>query len=101
LRQGEKERADTLLVQAQSISEFVKFGYDPESAVEAVSSSNLSLLKHPGPPLQIMTEVPKGSPPAAVLPADNQGTGTVTENTNAAVNGKPINGAKAVTAGGG
>jgi phage portal protein BeeE len=95
LRQGEKERADTLLVQAQSISEFVKFGYDPESAVEAVSSSNLSLLKHPGPPIQIMTEVPKGSPPAAVLPGDTQTTGTAVEKPQPALNGK------AVTAGGG
>jgi phage portal protein BeeE len=101
LRQGEKERADTLLVQAQSISEFVKFGYDPQSAVAAVSSSNLSLLKHPGPPLQIMTEVPKGSPPPAVLPGDAQpGAGAVVEKPQLPA-GKPINGAKAVAAGGG
>jgi phage portal protein BeeE len=95
LRQGEKERADTVLVQAQSISEFVKFGYDPASAVEAVSSSNLALLKHPGPPIQIMTEVPKASPPAAVLPGDTQTTGTAVEKPQPALNGK------AVTAGGG
>jgi phage portal protein BeeE len=105
LRQGEKERADTLLVQAQSISEFVKFGYDPESAVEAVASSNLSLLRHPGPPLQIMTEVPKGSPPPAQLPDAQQLNGDVIEKpqmNGAVVNGMPMNGkAKAVTTGGG
>jgi hypothetical protein len=75
LRQGEKERADTLLVQAQSISEFVKFGFDPMSAVAAIESNNLALLAHPGPPLQIMTEVPKASPPAAVLPVGWSGHG--------------------------
>jgi phage portal protein BeeE len=97
LRQGEKERADTLLVQAQSISEFVKFGYDPESAVAAVSSSNLALLKHPGPPLQIMTEVPKASPPAAQLPGDAQPGGAVVEKPQ--INGKAVPMMKGATSG--
>jgi hypothetical protein len=79
----------------------VKFGYDPMSAVATVASGDLSQLKHPGPPLQIMTEVPKGSPPAAVLPGDTQpGSGAVVEKPQLPA-GKPINGAKAVAAGGG
>jgi phage portal protein BeeE len=100
LRQGEKERADTVLVQAQAVSEFVKFGYDPDSAVEAVSSADLTRLKHPGPPLQIMTEVPKASPPAAQLPEDTPQAGAVVEKPQLPA-GKPVpamNG-KAITSG--
>jgi hypothetical protein len=94
LRQGEKERADTLLVQAQAISEFTKFGFDPMSAVAAIEANNLTLLAHPGPPIQIMTEVPKASPPAVSLPADGDNTGVAVEPF-----AKSINGAKAVTSG--
>jgi phage portal protein BeeE len=90
LRQGEKERADTLLVQAQAIAELVKFGYSPESAVAAVNGSNLALLEHPGPALQIMTSIPKASPPAATLPGDGQTNGTVVEPKAPAVNGQPM-----------
>lgn len=86
LRQGEKEQADTTLVQSQSIAELVKFGYDPESAVAAVTSGNLQLLKHTGPPVQIMTEVPKATPPADVLDVGNPAP-------------KAINGATKVVAG--
>jgi hypothetical protein len=90
LRQGEKERADTLLVQAQAIAELVKFGYSPESAVAAVNGSNLALLEHPGPALQIMTSFPKASPPAAILPGDGQQNGAVVEPKAPAVNGQPM-----------
>jgi hypothetical protein len=45
LRQGEKEAADTLLVQAQSIAALVKEGYEPDSVVKAINGNDLSLLK--------------------------------------------------------
>lgn len=45
LRQGEKEAADTLLVQAQAIAALVKEGYEPDSVVKAVNATDLSLLK--------------------------------------------------------
>jgi phage portal protein BeeE len=94
LRQGEKERADTMLVQAEAIAQFTKFGFDPMSAVDAIAAGNLALLKHDGPPLEIMTEVPKASPPAAVLPAAGDNSGKVLEPT------RPINGATKVVNGG-
>lgn len=68
LRQGEKERADTLFVEAQAVGEFVKYGFAPDSAVEAVAASNLSLLKHPGPAELVTAEIPAAKPPALALP---------------------------------
>ncbi len=47
LRQGEKERADTLLVKAQAIAELVKAGFDAASAVAASDSGDLTQLAVP------------------------------------------------------
>jgi phage portal protein BeeE len=47
LRQGEKERADTLLVKAQAIAELVKAGFDAASAVAALDSGDLTQLAAP------------------------------------------------------
>jgi phage portal protein BeeE len=67
LRQGEKERADTLLVKGQAIGELVKAGYEPASVVAAVESGDLSQLafKKPSP----VPEQPFGD--IAVLPSAN------------------------------
>jgi phage portal protein BeeE len=98
LRQGEKERADTVFVQAQAVAQLVHYNYDPLSARDAVMSGDLSLLKHTGAPLQIMTEVPKASPPTAQLPDAGQ-TGAAVEKPQ--LPAKPINGVtKVVTSGG-
>lgn len=94
LRQGEKERADTMNVQAEAIAQFAKFGFDPMSAVEAITAGNLALLKHNGAPMEIMTEVPKAAPPAAVLPDAGDNSGKVLEPA------RPINGATKVVNGG-
>jgi hypothetical protein len=81
-------------VQSQAIAQFTKFGFDPMSAVDAIAAGNLALLKHDGPPLEIMTEVPKASPPAAVLPGAGDTSGKVLEPA------RPINGATKVVNGG-
>jgi phage portal protein BeeE len=94
LRQGEKERADTMLVQAESIGNFVKFGFNPDSAVEAIDAGNLQLLKHDGAPIDVITEVPKASPPAVVLPGVGDKSGKAVEPS------RPINGATKVVKGG-
>jgi hypothetical protein len=54
-----------------------------------VNGANLALLEHPSPPVEIMTAVPKASPPAAILPADGQ-NGAATEPKAPAVNGQPM-----------
>lgn len=76
LRQGEKERADTLLVQAEAVTTFVRFGYDPESVVAAVTSGDLSQLEHKGLPMDVTTFVPKAAPPAIKLPDPTQTAAT-------------------------
>lgn len=59
LRQGEKERADTMFIQAQAATQLVAAGYKPESVVAALSSGDITLLdfKPPEPP-------PAPAPPA-------------------------------------
>jgi phage portal protein BeeE len=84
LRAGEKERADTMLVQSQAISELVRFGFDPESAVAALTAGNLDLLAHEGLPIDVTTFVPKAAPPPVVLPDPTKTAPTLP----AAVNGK-------------
>ncbi|WP_239404654.1 phage portal protein [Frankia sp. Cj3] len=70
LRQGEKERAETLLVKAQAASELVKAGYEPSSVVTALESGDMSQLTftpvpdatpldfRPGPPTVVPTAKP-------------------------------------------
>jgi phage portal protein BeeE len=48
LQQGEKETADTLQVQAATVSSLISAGYEPESVIRAVVSGDLTLLKHTG-----------------------------------------------------
>lgn len=67
LQDGEKERADTALVQAQAISTLVRFGYDPDSATNAVKAGDMSLLTHKGLPMDVLSFVPKAAPPALKL----------------------------------
>jgi phage portal protein BeeE len=99
LRQGEKERADTMLVQAQAIAELVKFNFDPASAVATVQSGDVSQLKHTGQPIQIMTEVPKASPPTVQLPDAGQAGPAIEKPQEALPAGKPMNGKAMMTSG--
>lgn len=47
LRQGEKEQADTMLVQSQAVGALVTAGYERESITIALSAGDLTLLKAP------------------------------------------------------
>jgi hypothetical protein len=67
LQDDNKQRADVLQVQAQAIGELARFGWDPESIIAAVTGNDLTLLKHPGPMVDIMQAVPKASPVALKL----------------------------------
>lgn len=69
LRQGEKERADTLFVLGQAAAQFVGAGFKPESVVSALEAGDLSQLKFekkPDPP-----PIPPPGPPE--LPAGPNG----------------------------
>lgn len=90
LRQGEKEMADTMLVRAQAISELVRFGFDPESAVSAVGSGDVEQLTHAGLPVDVTTFVPKAAPPPIQLPEPGKPVGTVA--ALPATNGSSSNG---------
>lgn len=72
LRQGEKEMADTMLVKMQAISEAVRFGFDPESAVAAMAAGSVDLLTHKGLPMDVTSFVPKAAPPPIKLADPNQ-----------------------------
>lgn len=48
LRQGEKERAETMQVQSLAAGEFIRSGYEPGSVTAAVMAGDLSLLTHTG-----------------------------------------------------
>jgi hypothetical protein len=52
LRQGEKERADTMLVLSQAAAELIAAGAEPETAAAAVAAGDVTLLKfkEPEPP---------------------------------------------------
>lgn len=76
LRQGEKEQADTTLVQAQAIGELVRFGYEPDSATAAVKAGDLSLLKHTGISIMMLSAVPRGSPESVKI-GDTSPNGTL------------------------
>lgn len=67
LREGEKERADTMAVQASAASTLLMAGYTPDSIIAAISASDVTLLQHSG-----MTSVqlypPGTTPPTAPTP---------------------------------
>jgi phage portal protein BeeE len=48
LRQGEKERAETMQVKAATANSFIQAGYEPDSVGPAIESGDLSQLKHSG-----------------------------------------------------
>jgi phage portal protein BeeE len=79
LRQGEKEKADTLLVLAQGMAELTKMGFEPASIVSAFNAGDIAQLKHSGLALEIVTEIPKAAPqPVKLAPppeAANVATG--------------------------
>lgn len=50
LRQGEKERADTMLVRSQAASALVAAGFEPDSVVSALNAGDMTLLVHAPPP---------------------------------------------------
>lgn len=67
LRQGEKERAETLQVQAAAALNFINAGYEPDTVTDAMVSGDLSLLKHTGAvPTALYPDgkVPTGGDPA-------------------------------------
>jgi phage portal protein BeeE len=45
LRQGEQQQAETMLVKAQAVAELVNAQFEPKSAVEAITSGDMSLLE--------------------------------------------------------
>jgi phage portal protein BeeE len=78
LQQGEKERADTMLVMAQAVAQLMVPGMDPESVIAAVSSGDISQLRYtepepPAPPVVPPTNeiepgsADPGSPPLSGL----------------------------------
>ena len=75
LREDAKDAADIEAVKAATISQYVKDGFTPESAVAAVRGQDISLLKHSGllsvqlqPP---GTAFPSGGAPAPAVTAGN------------------------------
>jgi len=73
LRQGEKDQAETVQVQASAINTFVMAGYEPDSIIAAVVSNDLTLLKHTGltsvqmlPPSQVTLRESKDLTPKPV-----------------------------------
>lgn len=85
LRQGEKEMADTMLVQAQSAAALKGAGFKPQSIIDALSSGDLTLL--------VFDE--EAAKAAATPPASPEipEYGTPPE-----LNGKPMNGSQLVGA---
>jgi phage portal protein BeeE len=65
LRQGDKERADTMLVLSQAAAALVEKGFEPKSVVAALDSGDFSILKFdkkpepPTPPPTIQTGSPE------------------------------------------
>lgn len=62
LRQGDKEQADTMLVLAEAANYMMMSGFTPESIALALSSGDITLLKHSGL-VSVQMQVP-GAPPA-------------------------------------
>jgi len=48
LRQGDKERADTMAVLAQAAQTLIVAGYEANSVSAALSAGDITLLKHSG-----------------------------------------------------
>jgi len=85
LQDDEKSRADTALVLAQAMGEWVKFGFEPESAKLAANSGDVMLLKHSGTAMDVTTEVPKAAPPAVKLQAPPAAANVTPNGASAAI----------------
>lgn len=70
LRQGEKEQADTMLVLAEAAQALVMSGYTPESINSALSSGDITLLKHSGL-VSVQMQALQEQKDAKVPPASN------------------------------
>jgi hypothetical protein len=87
LRQGEKERADTMLVLSQAAAELIAAGAKPDTVTAAVAAGDITLLKFE----------PKPPPPPAAPPSPVNGQLQMLNGNNQP---PALNGAKvAVTAG--
>jgi phage portal protein BeeE len=65
LQDDEVERANSIVIKAQAIAHLTQFGYAPDSVVDAVETGDLTLLKHPGPPIDLKGgSLPLAKPPA-------------------------------------
>jgi len=76
LHEDRKDQADVHQVEATSISSLISAGFEPDSAVAAVTSGDLTLLKHSGlysvqlqPPLNPAVALPPLGGDAPALPA--------------------------------
>jgi len=101
LRTDRKDEAEILNAQAETISKLITAGFEPDSVVKAVTTGDMSELKHSGlvsvqllPPGESGTTV-DGSPPAGGLKPPAPPNGTPAKGTN--VPSQP----KALPAGGG
>ena len=63
LRQGEKERAETQNVNAETMAVLLRVGYTPESVTSAVKNGDLAQLQHSGN--LPVTLYPEGVDPAS------------------------------------
>lgn len=98
LQEDEKERADTTLVKAEAVAALSRYNWDTDTIISAVESGDFSGLKRTGPPMQIVSAVPKataeplhlndptnpngnGKAPAA-LPAGSNGNGNARYDTS-------------------
>lgn len=77
LQEGEKERADTMLVRATSAEMLLRAGYLPDSVTRAIDSGDLNLLQHSGlysvqlqPPGSVQPTEEPTAPSAAVSTQD-------------------------------
>lgn len=73
LRQGEKERAETLLVQAQAAAQLVA-AFEPDSVLSAIGSGDMGQLTPRAPaPAPGSLQLPSGTAPVPALPASTNG----------------------------
>lgn len=72
LRPGEKDMADVTTQNAATLNQLIMAGFDPESAVAAVTSGDMTLLKHTGM-LSVQMQHPGAQPDTpAIIPDGNE-----------------------------
>jgi len=81
LQQGEQDMATTSQTQAATINDLVMNGFTPDSAVAAVTSGDMTLLKHTGLPSVQVQQQGQAGPPAE-KPADPQASSSPADNTD-------------------